>query len=47
MLAEERRRRVLVGGRQGCIALAELAQAISVSESTIRRVWITGTNRAW
>jgi DeoR/GlpR family transcriptional regulator of sugar metabolism len=38
VLAEERRQRVLdLVSRQGCVALAELAQAISVSESTIRR----------
>src|SRR6266567_3126594 len=38
MLAEERRQRVLdLVSRQGCVALAELAEAISVSESTIRR----------
>jgi DeoR/GlpR family transcriptional regulator of sugar metabolism len=38
MLAEERRQRVLdMVSRQGCVALTELAQAISVSESTIRR----------
>src|SRR5713226_2140363 len=38
VLAEERRQRVLdLVSRQGCVALAELAEAISVSESTIRR----------
>src|SRR5260370_38589110 len=38
MLAEERCQRVLdLVSRQGCVALAELAEAISVSESTIRR----------
>ncbi|MBV9123695.1 MAG: DeoR/GlpR transcriptional regulator [Planctomycetes bacterium] len=38
MLVEERRQRVLdLVSRQGFIALADLAQAIDVSESTIRR----------
>ncbi len=38
MLVEERRQRVLdLIGRQGFASLAELAQAIAVSESTIRR----------
>jgi DeoR family transcriptional regulator, fructose operon transcriptional repressor len=38
MLAEERRQRVLdLVSKQGCVGLAELAEAISVSESTIRR----------
>src|SRR6516164_3671740 len=38
MLAEERRQRVLdLVSKQGCVALAELAEATSASESTIRR----------
>jgi DeoR family fructose operon transcriptional repressor len=38
VLVEERRQRVLdVISRQGCVSLADLAQSVQVSESTIRR----------